>query len=215
MERTKSFIRSCKTRFVEPAMFSLVNSPNTPDFYNEQILAFGASYKSIEYDWKAFMVVFEHILRNIDFVSAKLELETEINGHFQFFWMKKDAHTSFSPEDHMLETKNWFFGYGFRDMWGLLEKDFEERDVFSEGLYPLKFYRPVVERLNDFFDKNGLVGEKLYLLKHLGDFASGDQLLPILEFLQLNGLLEYGLEGGKGYWVKALREPIEIPFSPK
>ncbi|MCD0472583.1 hypothetical protein [Flavobacterium sp. JAS] len=78
------------------------------------------------------IIKFEDILRQLDFETAKIQLETEIMGTYNFFWKsKKSAKDSFEDNDKLIEVDEWFFGFGNRSRWGTLETDLLEEDIFS------------------------------------------------------------------------------------
>ncbi|AKK72016.1 hypothetical protein HX13_19045 [Chryseobacterium sp. P1-3] len=118
-------------------MFGLGISDQT--YYEDPVISFGATYKQIEYYWAEFILEFENILRQIDFDTAKIQLETEIMGTYNFFWKSKKDKTSYEKEAKMIETEEWFFGFGNRDRWGLLETDLLEEEIFTidDFKYPI------------------------------------------------------------------------------
>lgn len=95
------------------------------------VIVFGATYKQIEYDWSCFVLEFESVLRNISFDTAKITLETEIYGTYNFFWKSKHTKESFDSKEHLIETDAWFFGFGNRDRWGFLERELEASQIFD------------------------------------------------------------------------------------
>ncbi|CAA6823001.1 MAG: Unknown protein [uncultured Sulfurovum sp.] len=118
-------------------------------YYDEQVITFGATYKAVEYDWKEFILKFEHILRNINFDTAKIQLETEFLGTYDFFWKKKINREKFERKEKLIETEEWYFGFGNRSMFGLLDSDSDE-PVFSmeEFTYPISFNDSEVKAYN-------------------------------------------------------------------
>lgn len=119
-------------------MFGLAISD--PTYYEDPVISFGATYKQIEYYWAEFIQNFEDILRQIDFDTAKIQLETEILGTYNFFWKsKKKGKTSYKEEAKMIEVEEWFFGFGNRDRWGHLETDLLEKEIFAidDFKYPM------------------------------------------------------------------------------
>ena len=107
--KSRNFILSLKDDEYYPVlrteMFSL-RAVERPFYYNDSIVGFAADYKGLEYDWTAFILKFEHILRNIEFATAKIQMETEYVGTYNFFWRSKQHIIStFKEEDQLIETK--------------------------------------------------------------------------------------------------------------
>nr|WP_121273480.1 hypothetical protein [Pedobacter schmidteae] len=120
-------------------MFGLGVSEKT--YYEDPVISFGATYRSVEGYWASFIIEFENLLRQFDFDTAKIQLETEIEGTYNFFWIsKKSGNHNFRPDDQLIETEEWFFGFGNRSRWGTLESDLLEREIFSidNFKYPIK-----------------------------------------------------------------------------
>lgn len=120
-------------------MFGLGVSDIT--YYEEPVISFGATYRSIEGYWGSFIIEFENLLRQFDFDTAKIQLETEIEGTYNFFWRSKKFGSHNFPADHkLIETEEWFFGFGNRSRWGTLESDLLESEIFScdNFKYPIK-----------------------------------------------------------------------------
>ena len=81
----------------------------------------------------SFRNVYESILKQLHFDTAKIQLETEILGTYNFFWKSKRNSTvkeNFDEKDKMIETELWFFGFGNRDRWGLLESELLPSEIF-------------------------------------------------------------------------------------
>ncbi|MDO3423892.1 hypothetical protein QWT87_03250 [Chryseobacterium sp. APV1] len=103
-------------------------------YYEDPVITFGATYKQIEYHWKEFIITFENILKQLHFDTAKIQLETEILGTYNFFWKSKRNSTvkeNFDEKDKIIETELWFFGFGNRDRWGLLESELLPSEIFK------------------------------------------------------------------------------------
>ena len=156
IEQAREFIQTFENDkhypWIRTEMFGLgVNKG--PFFYGEQVITFGATYKGVEYDWKYFILKFEHILRNIDFNTAKIQLETEFLGTYDFFWKKKVNGKEFEKEDRLIETEEWFFGFGSRCLHGFLNTDTDE-PVFSmeEFTYPVTHDESETEAYNVFLN---------------------------------------------------------------
>lgn len=113
---------------------------SNPTYYEDPVISFGATYKQIEYHWTEFIQKFENILRQIDFDTAKIQLETEIMGTYNFFWKsKKQGKNNYDQDDKLIEVDEWFFGFGNRSRWGTLETDLLEEEIFTweDFKYPI------------------------------------------------------------------------------
>lgn len=72
--------------YLSSYMFSLPPTDPTLGTYHTQVIHFAASYKAIEYEWELWMEKFEHLLRQMVWVSATVHLETELSGKHVFSW---------------------------------------------------------------------------------------------------------------------------------
>lgn len=114
-------------------MFSM-GAVDSPFYYENPVIAFAATYKSLEHDWNGFRAKFETFLRQLDFDTAKLEMETEFYGSFHCFWAVKSLNRSFEEKEHFTETNEWFVGYGYRTQFGTLQISYDEKH--SPELFP-------------------------------------------------------------------------------
>lgn len=64
-----------------------------------QIIHFGSSYRSIEYEWAMWMQQFENLLKQMYWSSAVVHLETETNGTHTFRWESEQHNHQPSAED--------------------------------------------------------------------------------------------------------------------
>ena len=55
------------------------------------VMHFGSSYKSVEYEWQHWIDQFEALLKDMYWVSATVHLETEFNGRHTFNWEAEDS----------------------------------------------------------------------------------------------------------------------------
>ena len=110
-------------------------------YYENPVISFGVCTKSIEDCLTDIIMEFENILKKIDFDTAKIQLETELTGTYNFFWKsKKLKNVIFDPEDKLIEAEDWYFGFGNRSLWGTLESDLLPEQIFTLNNfeYPLK-----------------------------------------------------------------------------
>lgn len=208
-EKSREFIRSLsnddKYPWIRTEMFSL-GAKERPYFYDESIIGFASSYKALEYDWTSFIIKFENILSNIEFDTAKIQMETEFYGTYNFFWKSKTKQDNFEDKEKLIETNGWYFGYGYRCRWGLLDEELKDEHIFSMDFdYPVKFDLITLNEFNE-ATKEIEVGQVI----DLGDKVKNyEKLHSILTFGYVNKMFDYGFESGKGYWVKKLKQ-IEI-----
>jgi len=176
-----------------------------PNYYEYSVITFGATYKEVEDGWTSWILKFEHILRNVGFDTAKIQLETEQEGNYDFFWRSKNRGTDhFDQKDKLIETDEWFFGYGYRDRWGFLNSNVEinqYENISQYGRFPFKY--PIVftkeqkesylEILNNIeYDK---VGIKQYPLKGGTNFPAFYNLVyPMLKFLSFIKKMDFGYD---------------------
>ncbi len=172
-----------------------------PKNYQDSVIVFGGTYKEVEYDWTSFILKFEHILRNVGFNTAKIELETEVLGTYNFFWKSKRPNYFFESEEELIETDEWFFGYGKRGMWGFLDTDLEKHQIFDlEGFkYPITFSDDQKKVFQDIIDAvEKIDGQKFYPYKDEFIFRETyDLLFPILNKLRFERKIDFGFESVK------------------
>lgn len=205
-EKSREFIKSLgnddKYPWIRTEMFSLgVNE--RPYYYEGPMIAFAADYKGLEDDWTSFIIKFENVLRNIEFDTAKIQMETEFYGTYNFFWISKSDNDKFDDKEKLIETNEWYFGYGYRCRWGLLDEDLKEEHIFKINFeYPIRFDKNTLSKFMDVV-KDLPINETTYI------HDPSDKLYPILTYGHVNKMLDYGHERGKGIWIKKLNK-IEI-----
>lgn len=152
-EKSCQFIKTLEDErypAIRAEMFS-TGANEKPFYYENMVLAFAANYKNLEYDFKSFIIKFEYILQNIEFETVKLQMETEFYGTYNFFWKSKRFDTSdFAESEPLIETPEWFFGYGYRSKWGTLEEVVKSDQVFSIDFeYPIKYDNKILFEFNN------------------------------------------------------------------
>ena len=65
----------------------LVPDPDKDKMYRDQVIVFGASYKSVEHEWNEWLDKFEHILKQLYWSSVTIHLETELVGDHKYQWL--------------------------------------------------------------------------------------------------------------------------------
>lgn len=214
IEIIQSLKEDDKYPWIRPKMFSLGEIEN-PYYYDEPVIAFGATYK--HYDWTTFAIKLECLLMKIDFVSVKMQLESEYEGHFNFFWKSKDYESNFEQKSKLIETDKWFFGVGHRDMWGDLLEDIENKDFPIQPLdftYPIEFDERILNGVNSMIDKikEIPIGNRIEIEDYIKDtrITRDDRIYPILTLLEWKEMIDYGrMEKGE-FWIEKRKELKKI-----
>jgi len=167
----KSFEGDKHYPWFRPAMFSL-GETETPYYYDEPVLAFAATYKYGE--WEEYVIKLECLLAQLDFVSAKMEVETEFMGHFNFFWLSNTDSISEATEQKMIVTPRWFFGFGLRDMLGNPIADVGYLETLPDVAYPMVIQEEIRTVLNNFVEATQQIprGQRIFLSDYMkSDFT--------------------------------------------
>ncbi len=88
--------------FLGREMFASCLQPSA-GLYQTQVIHFGASYRSVEYEWSLWVVQFEALLKRLYWTSAVVHLETELNGTHTFRWESDNG--LHSPQEGELRVR--------------------------------------------------------------------------------------------------------------
>ncbi len=106
--------------WINRSMFAF---PNEQGVFRDQVITFGASYKSLEYEWAEWLEKFEGILQKLFWFDVTIHAEFEVMGTFRYEWLidyntiSEDNWHKLSPEPI---TKWRFTSDGPRDFRGQL-----------------------------------------------------------------------------------------------
>lgn len=202
--------------WIRAEMFN-TNSIECPYYYENPITTFGTTYKNLQggSDWSEFVLKFEYLIDKIDFDFARIRFETEFLGDFEFFWGKKTGiEPEFYKDDDLIEREKWFFGYGFRHMYGSLISENIPEHPF-DFKYPIEFDEEAKNHFNTkIADLNKIqIDTKKYFKDH-SEILKNDSSYLILTYLRLNNVIEYGWEAEKGFFLKRLKKikKINTPY---
>ena len=199
--------------WIRPEFWNLCGEER-PYFYEAPIATFGATYKNLDggVSWSEFMLKFENILHQIKFDFARVRLETEYLGDFEFFWgAKNNLENEFYAREGLIECDKWFFGYGRRHMFGGLEE--EEPMLPFEFQYPVEFDLEIMARFNSIVPELNEMkrGEKTYFRNSTEHYVFGnDRSHLILTYLKINKIIRYGWDFDNGFYIERLEKIDEI-----
>lgn len=159
-----------------------LNLLNSEHYRYNPILTFGRTYKYLTggNEWRQLILKFEHILMNINFDNAKMYLETEFMGNYEFLWkptnIKNSKQLQFSPSRNANDSDP------------LMPNDSE---------YPIKYNEQILAKFNSKIDElNKLpIGTKFIISNpYKNELWGHDAVRVILTKLQLNNSMEWGYE---------------------
>ena len=70
--------------YINRSMFSIADKQGV---FRDQVITFGASYKTLEYEWHDWIEKFESILRQLFWYDATIHAEFEVMGKYRFDWL--------------------------------------------------------------------------------------------------------------------------------
>lgn len=199
--------------WIRPEMLNLCGEER-PYYYENPIATFGATYKNLDggVSWSEFILKFEHLLKQIKFDFARIRLETEFMGDYEFFWgAKRGVEKEFYAEKHLIESEKWFFGYGIRHMFGGLKE--KEAKLPFDFQYPIEFDSEIKEAFNLILPElNKLESGKRTFFDNWSRHKvfGNDHSHLILTYLKINNLIRFGWESGKGIFIERLKEIKEL-----
>ncbi len=69
--------------YINKSMFSIPDNQGT---FRNQVITFGASYKSLEYEWHLWIKKFESILKRLFWFDVIIHAEFEMMGTYTYQW---------------------------------------------------------------------------------------------------------------------------------
>lgn len=88
---------------------SMFNVPNEQGVFRDQVITFGASYKTLEYEWHLWLEKFETVLRKLYWLNVNIHAEFEIMGSYNYHWSLSNEEKSRCLFDEPTPIKNWLF----------------------------------------------------------------------------------------------------------
>jgi hypothetical protein len=92
----------------------LVPDPDIDKMYRDQIIVFGASYKSVEHEWDEWLEKFENILKQLYWTSATIHLDTELVETHTYEWVYDFSEIDSLLSDNPKPITKWNFVSGQR-----------------------------------------------------------------------------------------------------
>jgi len=188
--------------FITTNMFGLGDYAR-PYYYENMLITFGTTYKYFGMDlidWNIFILKIENILRNIDFESAKFHVDGSINDCVLYWKNKKNSHDHWqkkyrSEEYKLIETEDFFFGFGDRDLiTALPDKRYDEKydEVHIDGFnYPIEFSDEAYQKVRTFNErlKDFQIGSRVIFKDIMGEDFD-DRIYEIFYDLKLKRIYE-------------------------
>ena len=162
-----------------------INLLNSEHYRYNPILTFGRTYKYLTggNEWRQLILKFEHILMNLNFDDAKMYLETEFMGNYEFSWKSITFENSKQLE--------FTAGKNVNDNNPTMPNDTE---------YPVKINKQILAKFNSKIDELNSIPINI---KHIisnpykDELWGHDAVRVILTKLQLDRIIEWGYETDK------------------
>jgi hypothetical protein len=88
---------------------SMFNIPNEQGVFRDQIITFGASYKTLEYEWHLWLEKFEAILQKLYWLNTNIYAKFEVMGSYEYHWSLSREEQSRCLFDAPIPIENWIF----------------------------------------------------------------------------------------------------------
>jgi hypothetical protein len=92
----------------------LVPDPDNDRMYRDQVIVFGASYKSVEQEWEEWLLKFEAILKKLYWTSVIIHLDAELAGPYTYEWVVDMNLTDTWFSGNLQPSSQWSFKGGPR-----------------------------------------------------------------------------------------------------
>ena len=199
--------------YLRPEMFSVGSRER---YYDDLVIAFAATYKLGDHRWYGLLIEFEHVLRDINFESAQLEVQSEYLETAHYYWRSRAMIIESDLINYRLTAK-WGFGTGRRDMWGHLLEDLDSKVNrefnYARFTYPIQFNPAAVNAYNQLVDRQHRNIQNLQIAND-NPLLTGDadaDLFDLLGLLRLTRKLDYtyGLDNGHYGWTVTPLQQLE------
>ena len=70
--------------WINRSMFSIPNEQGT---FRDQVITFGASYKTLENSWHLWIEKFEEVLKRLFWYDVTIHAEFEVRGDYKYSWI--------------------------------------------------------------------------------------------------------------------------------
>ncbi len=89
--------------FLIRSMFSVTASDQVSVAYCYRVIHFGASLKTVEWEWEEWLVKFERLLSLLDGLTATVHLQSELVGDHSYSWRRTIASIACWPPEWEFE----------------------------------------------------------------------------------------------------------------